>query len=772
LEVELLERRDTPSSLSVSDVTVREGPTSTGVLDSAGAAAVGLSSPRGLTFDTNPADAHYGDLFVASCQSNSVARFDWATQTYQPFVSPGSGGLYQPIGPGVGPDGNLYVFARDSQNNQLAAIFRYDGATGAPLPAPGRPGAVYVEEDPNTSAGLGNVSSLAFGADGNLYVTSAAPTAHRILRFQGPGGTSPGAFMDVFVNITNITNGPNTIVFGPDGSLYANCTVSGGSDVIERFDGTTGAPIGDGVFVAPGSGGLSGSRQFVIDPLGKYLYIGEISAGQILRFQGPNGPNPGAFVDTYITQGQSALANPVGVALDTAGNLYVGERDLNQITRFAPNAQATFTVALNSPSNGLVSVQYATANGSAMAGADYTQTSGALNFPAGVTSQTLSVPVTTLFTGGPTKTFTMNLSAASGATISRAQATGSILNRMTKFFVVDGNTPRTYQYGSGGTSEEITPEASGNTAPRGVTTTAAGDKVWVVDVNKTVYVYTNHGVLLGSWAVGGLNLTAQIEGIATNGNDIWIVDAKQDKVFRYTGAASRLSGSQNAASSFSLNSANSNPKDIVTDGTSIWVVNDSTTDKVFKYNLSGTLLGSWTIDAANAHPTGITINPANVSDIWLVDNGTLKVYQYTAAAGRTSGNQNAGATFGLNPYDTNPQGIADPPPANAMVPQTPMLASESVSARGQSFTHAISAMDTADWRATLSGVPSVGSLTTFPDGLDQRSVPKWRVLDGDGKAKDKGTSFPSQRADDGAGRAPQTEALDPVTLDQVFADLV
>ena len=74
-----------------------------------------------------------------------------------------------------------------------------------------------------------------------------------------------------------------------------------------------------------------------------------------------------------------------------------------------------------------------------------------------------------------------------------------------------------------------------------------------------------------------------MEGIATNGTDVWIVDANSDKVYKYTGAASRLSGSQNAASSFSLNSGNTSPKDIVTDGGNLWVVNDSTTDKVFKY---------------------------------------------------------------------------------------------------------------------------------------------------------------------------------------------
>src|SRR6185369_1599544 len=84
------------------------------------------------------------------------------------------------------------------------------------------------------------------------------------------------------------------------------------------------------------------------------------------------------------------------------------------------------------------------------------------------------------------------------------------------------------------------------------------------------------------------------------------------------------------------------------------------------YTLTGTLLGSWTIDAANAHPTGITIDPNNVSNIWIVDNVALKVFQYNGAATRTGGSQSAAATFTLAAGDTNPQDIADPPPAGLM----------------------------------------------------------------------------------------------------------
>jgi hypothetical protein len=238
----------------------------------------------------------------------------------------------------------------------------------------------------------------------------------------------------------------------------------------------------------------------------------------------------------------------------------------------------------------------------------------------------------------------------------------------TKFYVVDdGTSNRTYEYTVAGTTMENHALNSGNMAPRGAASTALGDRVWVVDANRKVYVYNTSGGLLGSWTAGTMTSSATPEGIATNGTDVWIVDPKSDKVYKYAGAASRLSGSQNAASSFNLNSGNSAPTDIVTDGTSLWVANDSTTDKVFKYSIGGSLVGSWTIDSANSKPTGLTIDPANVSDIWIVDSGTDRVYQYSGAASRISGSQSASASFALAAGNSNPQGIADPPSMNTML---------------------------------------------------------------------------------------------------------
>jgi hypothetical protein len=233
----------------------------------------------------------------------------------------------------------------------------------------------------------------------------------------------------------------------------------------------------------------------------------------------------------------------------------------------------------------------------------------------------------------------------------------------TKFYVVnDAGSDRTYEYGPSGASGENYSISAGNTAPRGIASTAAGDRVWVVDANKKVYVYDTAGTLLGSWSAGGLAANAVVEGIATNGTDIWIVDACLDKVYRYTGAASRLSGSQSAASSFALNTNNKNPKDVVTDGSNLWVVNDSTSDKVFKYTTSGSLVGSWTISGAGSSPTGITLDPSVGSGhLWIVDSGTDKVYQFNNARGCTSGSLSPSTHFVLAAGNTNPQGIADPP---------------------------------------------------------------------------------------------------------------
>jgi hypothetical protein len=84
---------------------------------------------------------------------------------------------------------------------------------------------------------------------------------------------------------------------------------------------------------------------------------------------------------------------------------------------------ATFTVTLN-PSNATsVSVNFSTADGTAIAGTDYAATSETVTFSPGMTAQTVTVPL--LSTGGSGKTFYGKLSSPSGAAVWVGQASAT-----------------------------------------------------------------------------------------------------------------------------------------------------------------------------------------------------------------------------------------------------------------------------------------------------------------------------------------------------------
>jgi hypothetical protein len=89
---------------------------------------------------------------------------------------------------------------------------------------------------------------------------------------------------------------------------------------------------------------------------------------------------------------------------------------------------AAFAVSLSAPSSNTVTVNYATADGTATAGSDYTAASGSVTFPPGTTSQTINVVISGDTTIEATETFVVNLSGASNAVIGDSQGEGTIVN--------------------------------------------------------------------------------------------------------------------------------------------------------------------------------------------------------------------------------------------------------------------------------------------------------------------------------------------------------
>ncbi len=220
------------------------------------------------------------------------------------------------------------------------------------------------------------------------------------------------------------------------------------------------------------------------------------------------------------------------------------------VERYGPSSLAAFAVSLTSASAVQTTVNYSTSDGTALAGRDYTAVSGTLTFAPGETTKTILVQTVDDGVADPTKAFTIILSSPVGGVITSGQGIGTILDD-TKFYIVDGGTSdHTYQYSNGGAALATNALSSSDTAPRAVSLPQLGTTEWVVDANKNVYVYSTGGTLLGSWSAGSLSSAAQLTGITTNGSDVWLVDSSTATVYKYTGAASRLSGSQNAASQF------------------------------------------------------------------------------------------------------------------------------------------------------------------------------------------------------------------------------
>ena len=238
----------------------------------------------------------------------------------------------------------------------------------------------------------------------------------------------------------------------------------------------------------------------------------------------------------------------------------------------------------------------------------------------------------------------------------------------TKFFTVDDDANRTFKYGSVGNAMDnfaVVP-----TNPRGITANVSGSNVWIADHAGRIYNYTSAGAHVANWdsRISGL------QGVTTNGTHIWTVSGSTRRVYYYPHGTTRANGSSvSPSSSFALNFYNSNPTDLTTDGRFIWVVNEGGTkspDMVFKYTLSGSFLGRWQLDAANSRPTGITVDPAGGNKLWVVDNGTDRIYEYSGATGRVSGGMIASKSYALTSGNTNPQGIADPPGPDEMAEAT------------------------------------------------------------------------------------------------------
>jgi glucose/arabinose dehydrogenase len=206
---------------------------------------LGMSGAQFLTFGPDVLGNANADIYVS--WQNNVNQYNAATGVLLNTFTLNSatmGSSPSFSGIAVGPNGNLYVADRngsplDSFANSIIQLNPITGFAATPTVAGG-------------SGGLNSPAGLTFGPDGNLYVAGPVNPAigGQVLRY-----SATGTFLGAFVSPGN--NGgiqqPQGIVFGPDGNLYvasffhnpATMFSPGTSTFVERYNGLTGAPMGD-----------------------------------------------------------------------------------------------------------------------------------------------------------------------------------------------------------------------------------------------------------------------------------------------------------------------------------------------------------------------------------------------------------------------------------------------------------------------------------------------------------------------------------------------
>src|SRR3982075_3821855 len=141
-----------------------------------------LANPSPRDVKVNPANNR---LYVLYYNAAAVETFDLTTMASFGLLMPvgnplGSGGLFTPSAMAFGPDGNLYISGGTFGGN--LGVRRYNPATGA-----------FIDFFANTGSDLYSPIGITFGPDNNLYVATSAFA--NVMRFNYPTGT----FMDFFV---------------------------------------------------------------------------------------------------------------------------------------------------------------------------------------------------------------------------------------------------------------------------------------------------------------------------------------------------------------------------------------------------------------------------------------------------------------------------------------------------------------------------------------------------------------------------------------------
>jgi hypothetical protein len=350
-------------------------------------------------------------------------------------------------------------FQNSSQWGVYGDYFTAQGGTATTLPTTWTSGGnILLSQSPNTRGSFTGVTTVDLrdpgprvamdptnGTAAGFVVTWAnftgPTTGYNIFAQQfGPGGTpnSSGALntsQAIMVNPPQSQTGAGwqlmpAVGVDPEGDISVVWTVYGIDNANNGYPGILDYGIYTTLYYSSSSGkGLAGTNTGAFrvnattlgDQIAPAVAFNDFENDALVAWVGPDTKATGttAIFDRDIDPPNT----PVGVLLPVTPAITAADTSVAVGT--SAN-QAKFTITLSAPTSIPVTVNYATSNGTATAGTNYSPASGSLTFAPGQVSQTVAVNVSGITVSQPNKTLQLNLSSPSNATVARASATATI----------------------------------------------------------------------------------------------------------------------------------------------------------------------------------------------------------------------------------------------------------------------------------------------------------------------------------------------------------
>jgi Ca2+-binding RTX toxin-like protein len=280
----------------------------------------------------------------------------------------------------------------------------------------------------------------------------------------------------------------------------------------------------------------------------------------------------------------------------------------------------SYTVSLSGSSTQTITVQYSTANGTALAGSDYTATSGTLTFTPGVTSQTISIPILNDSVNEANETFTLKLTSPTNAILG---GTATVTTTITDTLSASTTTTLPANVENLTLTGSSVINGTGNAGNNILTGNTANNTLNGGDGNDTLN--------------GGTGVDTLIGGL---GNDIYQVDSTTDII---TENASAGTDTIQSSVTFTL-AAFPNIENLTLTGSS--AINGTGNAA------NNTLTGNTANNTLNGGDGNDTLNGGAGNDSLIGGNGNDFAYYYSSTASVTVNLATGTASDGLGGTDT------------------------------------------------------------------------------------------------------------------------